>query len=114
MTNTVSFTLCGLPMMLPSLPIIATYDPLAAGLDLAWAANPGAPCPMTPEQAGALCELITSWNVTGPVVSDDNVILVRAGEPVPLEPEVVRYLPPWLVAPIARAAMSDAQSRREG
>jgi len=96
-----------------TLAVSLRYDPRVArgGVDLAWAADAGAPRRMTREEAAAFCGLVAAWNVVGPVVADDGALLVAHAEPVPLDPDVVRHLPPWLTAVVARHAAEDA--RRE-
>jgi hypothetical protein len=47
-------------------------------------------------QAEEFCFYVAGWDITGPVVKPDGTVLVAAGEPVPLEPPIIRHVYPWL------------------
>lgn len=63
--------------------------------------------------ADQLCTLVTSWELTGPVPiqtvgSITEGSIVPEGEPVPLDPEVVRHLPLPLLQGMFQGLMGDA------
>lgn len=48
------------------------------------------------QQAAEFCFYVAGWDFTGPLTAPDGTELVAKGETVPLQPDVVRYVYPWL------------------
>ena len=57
------------------------------------------------ELVRAICELVVEWDLVGPLPADGSV--VPAGEPVPLEPEIVAHIPTQALIPVFMEIMED-------
>lgn len=82
----------------------ATFDPTAIPAD-------GSDIFDDSRTSDVVCQVVKSWDLTGPVpVSDIGSLkagqLVKAGDPIPLEPEVVRRLPSPLLLGIVQGLVS--------
>ena len=53
--------------------------------------------------ASRLCGLVADWDLEGPLRRGDGSEAVAAGQPVPVEPEVVRHFPLPLIRAITEA-----------
>jgi hypothetical protein len=65
------------------------------------------------ETAAVICQVVKEWDLVGPVpFSDIGTLkageLVKAGKPIPLDPEIVKRIPPQLLLGIARGLVTES------
>lgn len=62
----------------------------------------------------SFCDVVASWDVLGPVCNRKGEIIVADGEPVPLQPAIVRLVPSWFTQAITEQLIDLAFPNRSG
>jgi hypothetical protein len=84
----------------------ATFDPTAIPADADGVL-------MDRDTATVICQVVKEWDLVGPVpFSDIGTLkageLVKAGKPIPLDPDIVKRIPPQLLLGITRGLVSES------
>lgn len=89
----------------------ATFDPTAIPVDATDVIRDS-------DVAAVICQVVTSWDLVGPVpFSDIGTLksgeLVAAGAPIPLDPDIVKRLPPTLLFGVVRGLVGASFPKSE-
>lgn len=61
--------------------------------------------------AVGFCAIVTEWDLEGPVTDDEDNELVAEGEVIPLEPEIVSWLPTSILGAVLKSIGEDASPK---
>jgi hypothetical protein len=60
----------------------------------------------------SFCETVASWDLTGELRDSHTTVVVADGEPVPIEPEILLYVPTWIISQVTEKLLDLAFPNR--
>lgn len=64
--------------------------------------------------AASFCDMVASWDLTGPLANRRGEEVVPADVPIPMRPEVIRCVPSWITVQVTQAVMDREFPNRTG